>query len=87
MRILNFKGRNWRLKISPLNGLIDPAACKIKVKNNSLTLELKKAKKKHWDDIKQKKSLVSADDDLGTTSKDKEGDPGASLMNMMKELY
>ena len=89
LRILNFKGKNWRLKISPLNGLIDPAACKIKVKSNSITLELKKAKKKYWDDIKQKKSALSTDDDLSTKSKEKDegGDPGASLMNMMKELY
>jgi hypothetical protein len=52
LRILNFNSKNLRLKIAPLNGLIDPAACKMKIKSNSLTLELKKAKKKYWDDIK-----------------------------------
>ncbi len=88
LRILNFKGKNLRLKINPLNGLIDPAACKLKIKSNSLSIELIKKKTKHWDDIKEKKSAVSApslnkkgDDDLAG------GDPSASLMNMMKELY
>ena len=56
LRILNFNGKNLRLKISPLNGLIDPAASKLKVKSNSLTLEMIKSKTKYWDDIKEKKS-------------------------------
>ena len=58
LRILNFNGKNWRLKLSPLNGLIDPASCKLKVKSNSISLELKKAKPKYWDDIKEKKSAM-----------------------------
>jgi calcyclin binding protein len=88
LRILNFNGKNLRLKIVPLNGLIDPAACKMKVKSNSLTLELKKAKKKYWDDIKEKKSglLGTAAGDKKKDTYDKE-DPGASLMSMMKDLY
>lgn len=56
LRILNFSGKNFRLKIAPLNGLIDPAASKLKVKSNSITLEMKKAKSKYWTDIKEKKS-------------------------------
>jgi hypothetical protein len=60
LRILNFNNKNWRLKINPLNGLIDPAASKLKVKSNSITLELKKAKTKHWDDIKEKKGALTS---------------------------
>jgi calcyclin binding protein len=60
----------------------------MKVKSNSLTLELKKAKKKYWDDIKEKKSglLGTAAGDKKKDTYDKE-DPGASLMSMMKDLY
>lgn len=45
-----------------------------------------KAKNKRWDDIKEKKKAVG---ETSSTSKkeDKEGDPSASLMNMMKDLY
>jgi calcyclin binding protein len=75
------------LKIAPLNGLIDPAACKIKVKSNSLTVEMVKAKKKHWDDIKEKKKPTGEISAASSKKDEKEGDPSASLMNMMKELY
>lgn len=90
MRILDFNQKNLRLKISPLNGLIDPASCKLKVKSNSISLELKKAKNKYWDDIKEKKKTGGAGSEgLGSKDKLKDdvNDPGASLMNMMKELY
>lgn len=85
LRILNFNGKNLRLKINPLNALIDPAASKLKIKSNSLSIELIKKKTKHWDDIKEKKSAKAP----GLKKKDDEetGDPGSSLMNMMKELY
>lgn len=87
LRVLHFNGKNLRLKISPLNGLIDPAACKIKVKSNSLTIEMVKAKNKHWDDIKEKKKAAGDKSTASSKNDDKEGDPNASLMNMMKDLY
>ncbi len=57
LRILNFNGgKNYRLKIQPLNDLIDPAASKLKIKSNSITLELaKKNLKKYWTEIKEGK--------------------------------
>jgi len=64
LRLLHFpiSGKHLRLKLGPLNGLIEPAACKLKVKSNSITLELKKASssKKWWTDIKQKKQEAGA---------------------------
>lgn len=54
MRILDFNGKNLRLKISPLNDLIKPAECKMKVRTNSIKLELKKKENKFWGDIKPK---------------------------------
>ena len=95
LRVLDFNGKNFRLRISPLNNLIDPAASKMKVKSNSIVLELKKHKTpKHWDDVKEKKSSLSSNDagKKKTKSGDDDGlaeggDPGASLMSMMKKLY
>lgn len=88
LRVLDFNGKNLRLKLGPLNGLIDPAKCKLKVKSNSIVLELKKAKSKYWDDIKEKKSaLGSGSSGLKKKGDDDVKDPGSSLMEMMKELY
>lgn len=71
LRILSFKGKNWRLKIPALNGLIDPASSKLKVKSNSIILQLKKAKTKYWDDLKEKKSALSS---AGAATKKKGAD-------------
>lgn len=76
-----------RLKISPLNGIVDPASCKLKVKSNSIVLELKKGKSKYWDDIKEKKSAFGGQDLKKNKDDDEIKDPGSSLMQMMKELY
>lgn len=86
LRILNFNGKNLRLKIAALNNIIDPAASKLKIKNNSIIMELKKGNKKYWDDIKEKKSKAGASLSKKQDNEDVK-DPGASLMNMMKELY
>lgn len=85
LRILDFNSKNYRLKISPLNGPIDAFTSKMKVKSNSIVLELKKAKSKWWDDVKEKKSKFSSDS--ASKEKDEDKDPSASLMQMMKELY
>jgi len=87
LRILDFNNKNFRLKINPLNGIIDPANCKLKVKSNSIVLELKKAKSKHWDDIKEKKGGLGTSSDVKKKGEDDSKDSGDSLMNMMKNLY
>ena len=95
LRVLDFNGKNYRLRIAPLNKLIDPAASKMKIKSNSITLELRKhdTQKKHWDDVKEKKSNLGDSDKKKKPSRDNDddlaagGDPQASLMNMMKKLY
>lgn len=46
-----------------------------------------KAKNKHWDDIKEKKKGSGETSSASSKKDEKEGDPSASLMNMMKELY
>ena len=86
LRIIGFNGKNWRLKFPQLNGLIDPAACKLKVKSNSITIELKKAKSKHWDDIKVSKKADKEKSSIAG-KKGEEKDPSTALMDMMKNLY
>lgn len=54
LKILDFNGKNLRLVLNPLNNLIDPATGKLKVKSNSITLEMKKRENKYWGDIKPK---------------------------------
>lgn len=45
-----------------------------------------KAKNKRWDDIKEKKK-VAGETTTNSKKDENEGDPSASLMNMMKDLY
>lgn len=84
LRILNFNGKNWRLKLNPLNGLINPAASRLKVKTNSVSLELIKANTRHWDDVIKKKPpgprpRPDADERPGFGS--------TSIMGIMKDLF
>jgi calcyclin binding protein len=86
-RILNFNGKNYRLKISPMYDLIDPAASKFKVKSNSITIDLVKRKTNHWSDIKQTKSLTKTADEIGKKKEEDDENPMSDMMGMMKELY
>jgi len=81
LRILDFNGKNYRLRVDPLNDLIDPATGKLKVKSNSITLEMKKKDNKYWGDLKPKAKAFDVKDEEGNK------DPEKSLMSMMKDLY
>lgn len=54
--------------------LIEPAASKLKVRN-SITVDLVKRKTKHWSDIKHKKSLTKAADEIGKKKNEDEDSP------------
>ena len=73
-RILNFNKKNYRLKISPIYDLIEPAASKFKVRN-SITVDLDKRKTKHWSDIKHTNSLTKAADEIGKKKNEDEDSP------------
>ena len=79
LKIRDFKGQNWRLRLEPLCKDIDVAECKMQIKSNSITLTLKKHENKHWSDLirKDKEKKIPKMDE----------DPNMGLMNMMKELY
>jgi hypothetical protein len=53
-KVHDFKGGNFRLRLSPLNDIIDISKSKFKLKSNSVTIELHKKEKKYWGDIKPK---------------------------------
>jgi calcyclin binding protein len=69
--------------VAPLNGPIDPAASKLKVKSNSITLELVKGSSKWWDALNNRGLRLTTTPPTASQQKDS----NASLMGMMKELY
>ena len=80
-----YNRKNLRLKIVKLNKDIDAAKSIINIKTNSISITLKKATDGSWDDIKEKKSLFATKEEDDEKNKDK--DPSASLMNMLKDMY
>ena len=52
LKIRNYNGKNYRLRLDPLHKDIDVAECKMQIKSNSITISLKKHDTlKHWTDI------------------------------------
>ena len=72
-----------RLKIAPLGKEIQPTESKFHVKGNSVTITLVKKANEHWDDIKERSSPFKAPQ----KGMDKDEDPQASLLKMMKDMY
>ena len=83
LRIKGLNGANYRLKLKPLNKKINEKESKYQVKSNSITITLVKEEKGSWDDVKVKKPLFKSLD----KEKNKEEDPQASIMDMMKDMY
>merc|ERR1712087_310546 len=81
LKVLGFKSKNWRLFVGNLDKEIDPAHSKAVVKKNKITITMRKVKGQYgydsWIDLTSKRS--------GAVSKEK--DPGAGLMDMMKQMY
>jgi calcyclin binding protein len=69
----------FRLMVAPLEKEINVAASSFKVKKTQVEIKLrKKTQWEHWASLMAKKGKASAD---------VEKDPGAGLMDMMKDLY
>ena len=83
LKIHELKGANYRLRIHPVNKEINGSESKYQVKSNSITVTLVKKEKATWDDLKEKKPMFNPK----KTEKEKDEDPQASLMNMMKDMY
>lgn len=82
VKILDYKGKNYKIYIGNLNKDIKPEDSSFRQTNTGLVISLKKDKDEFWDNLEKKPSLIKERDD-----KDKEKDPGASLMDMMKDMY
>ncbi|CAH9079500.1 unnamed protein product [Cuscuta europaea] len=74
------QGKNYRFSIGKLNKEIIPDKCKVIVKPNRVVLSLLKATKGNWLDLHYK-------DDKFKPSVDKEKDPMAGIMDLMKNMY
>ena len=89
LKIRNFNGKHYRLRLTPLAYHIDPALSKIQVKSNSITISLKKAEMNHWMDVLKKAKKGDKPGKKGGAVEALQAgeDPQASLMGMMKDLY
>ncbi|CAL0331289.1 unnamed protein product [Lupinus luteus] len=76
----NVQGKNYRCAIPKLNKEIVPEKCKILVKPKRVIITSIKASKGNWLDLHFKEDKVKP-------SLDKEKDPKAGLMDMMKNMY
>lgn len=74
------KGKNYRCAVPKLNKEIVPEKCKVVVKPTRVIITLFKASKGDWPD------LYSREDKL-KPNLDKEQDPMAGIMDLMKNMY
>ncbi|CAB3984723.1 Hypothetical predicted protein [Paramuricea clavata] len=87
--INNLNGKTYELNLPNLGGEIVPEKCKYKVKPNTITVILKKARDGDWagisaTEVKEKKAREEKTR-MGDLDKDK--DPSESLMDLMKKMY
>ncbi|XP_072968128.1 uncharacterized protein [Typha angustifolia] len=76
----NVKGKNYRCAIPKLNKEIVPEKCKLLVKPTRVVITLFKASKGNWLDLHFKEDKLKP-------SVDKDKDPMAGIMNLMKNMY
>ncbi|KAJ3424337.1 calcyclin-binding protein [Anaeramoeba flamelloides] len=81
--IVDFNGKNHKLALPNLSKPIDGNGSSIKIKRNRIELILKKTSKEHWQQLRFKKNPYK---NLGD-EKDKDEDPQAGMMNLMKKMY
>ncbi|KAI4298272.1 hypothetical protein L6164_031850 [Bauhinia variegata] len=76
----DIQGKNYRSAIPKLNQEIVPEKCKVLVKPSRVTIILVKASKGNWQDLKFKEDTLKP-------NLDKEKDPMAGIMGLMKNMY
>jgi calcyclin binding protein len=85
LRIVGFGGKNYRLRKDNLDKEIDPALSKVVIKKDRVTLKMRKVKGTygydHWLDLVTKRGAAPA-----AETKAAEADPGAGLMDLMKQV-
>ncbi|KAL5774016.1 hypothetical protein ACOSP7_011573 [Xanthoceras sorbifolium] len=74
------QGKNYRLTIPKLNKAIVPENCKVVIKPSRVIITLVKASKGNWLDLHFKEDKLKP-------NLDKERDPMAGIMDLMKNMY
>ncbi|MBA0870516.1 hypothetical protein Goshw_013531 [Gossypium schwendimanii] len=74
------QGKNYRCAVPKLNKEIEPEKCKVMVKPTRVIITLFKASKGNWTDLQFKEDKLKP-------NLDKEGDPMAGIMDLMKNMY
>ncbi|XP_039064979.1 calcyclin-binding protein-like [Hibiscus syriacus] len=76
----DIQGKNYRCAIPKLNKEIEPEKCKVIVKPTRVIITLFKASKGYWSDLHHKEDKLKP-------NLDKERDPMAGIMDLMKNMY
>lgn len=76
----DLQGKNYRCAIPKLNKAIEPEKCKLVVKPTRVIITLFKASKGNWLDLHFKEDKLKP-------NLDKERDPMAGIMDLMKNMY
>ncbi|WCJ27405.1 Calcyclin-binding protein [Euphorbia peplus] len=74
------QGKNYRCAVPKLHKEIEPEKCKILVKPTRVVITLFKASKGNWPDLHFKEDKLKP-------NLDKQPDPMAGIMNLMKNMY
>ncbi|KAI4372054.1 hypothetical protein MLD38_010338 [Melastoma candidum] len=80
IKIHDVNGKNYRYAIPKLNKEIEPEKCKVLVKPTRIVITLVKASKGNWLDLHLKEDKLKP-------GLDKEKDPMAGIMDLMKNMY
>ena len=86
--VLNWKSKNYRFSCFNLCKEIKPDDSYVKQTNSGLIVYLAKANESdYWESLEKKKGLFDKKDEEGGSAADKNKDPNASLMEMMRDMY
>ena len=86
--VVGWKSKNYRFSCFNLNKDINPSDSYVKQTNSGLIVYLAKANKSDfWDSLEKKKGLFGNKDEDKEGGLDKNKDPNASLMEMMRDMY
>lgn len=83
LRNVGVQGINYSLSIGNLNKDISPETCKVVTTKTGVNVHLSKVKTSMWTNLKLQKEEKK--DDI--PKMDKDADPSAGLMNLMKHMY
>lgn len=87
LRVLGLDNKNYNLLITNLCEDIDPSKSSFKVKKGLVTINMVKKEAKTWLHVTGVEKRIKASKSSAIPEMGDEGDPGASIMNLMKKMY